>query len=212
MSAALFPRLDHLVYATPDLDATRAWLGRTLGVPVTGGGQHPAWGTRNALIGLGAGRYLELIGADPSLPRPARPRPFSIDQLAVPRLVTWAAGVSDLEWVVARAGTVGCELGEISQGSRRRPDGQMLAWRLTDPFRSRLDGLIPFFIDWGRTAHPSAALPGSCRLTRFAAEHPDAERVRQVRDALDLSLPVTPGPQPRLRATIVSEEGMVELE
>ncbi len=45
--------LDHLVYATPDLDATVAELERRLGVRAAVGGRHPGLGTRNRLVGLG---------------------------------------------------------------------------------------------------------------------------------------------------------------
>ena len=44
--------LDHLVYATPDLDASVEELAERFGADPVPGGAHPGWGTRNALIGL----------------------------------------------------------------------------------------------------------------------------------------------------------------
>ena len=55
------PLLDHLVYATPDLDATCLDLENRLGVRPSSGGQHPGRGTRNALISIRPKAYLEAV-------------------------------------------------------------------------------------------------------------------------------------------------------
>ena len=206
----LFSVLDHLVYATPDLDAAIAEIERSLGVRASIGGQHKAWGTRNALISLGPRMYLELFGPDPSLPAPAT-RPFGLDTLARARLASWVARAEDLAAVVRSAAVEGVDLGEVQQRSRQRPDGSVLAWTMTDPTKSRADGIVPYFIHWGDSPHPAASSPTGCALLAIRARHPDALRLRRVLRALGLDLPVEQGPSAALEATIRSPAGDVVL-
>lgn len=208
---ALLTKIDHLVFATPDLAAGIVQVERLLGVSAVPGGQHPGWGTRNALIGLGDNTYLEIIGPDPDQPKPARPRRFGIDELQAPRLVTWAAKGTNLEAIVENAKSHGLDLGQVQSGSRRRPDGVLLSWRLTVSPTLTADGLVPFFIDWGKTPHPAAALPKGCVLVALRAEHPDGNRVQAELSTLGLSLRVNSGSAPAITATIRTPKGDVEL-
>jgi hypothetical protein len=54
--------VDHLVWGGPDLDQEIDRLDEWTGVRAVLGGRHPGQGTRNALIGLGLTKYLELNG------------------------------------------------------------------------------------------------------------------------------------------------------
>jgi hypothetical protein len=199
----LLTRIDHLVYATPDLTLGIDTIDKLLGVRATAGGQHPGLGTRNALVALGPSSYLEIIGPDPEQPKPAGPRRFGIDELKAPRIVRWVAKSNELENVAAAAAQNSVKLGPVIPGSRRRPDGVVLSWRYTDPNVVVADGLIPFFIDWGTSPHPSATAPRGATLISVRAEHPDAERTQKMLDALGLDLRVQKGSAPAIIATIV---------
>lgn len=203
--------IDHLVFATPDLDAGIAVIDRKLGVQAVAGGRHPDFGTRNALVALGPETYLEIIGPDPEGTEPDGPRIFGIDELEAPRLATWAAKATDLEDRVATGRAAGAELGEVFPGQRRKPDGTLLTWRLSDPTAMPAHGIVPFLIDWGDTPNPAGDATPGCRLLELRAEHPDPESVRGMLTALQLELPVDGGPSPKLIATIDSPAGTVEL-
>jgi hypothetical protein len=208
---SLLDRVDHLVYTTPDLDHGVYALEQLLGVRATAGGQHPGRGTRNALIAIGPRTYIEIIGPDRDQPPPVEPRPFGIDALTAPRLVTWVANTSDLDQVSQRATSAGIPLGALGEGQRTRPDGVLLKWRYTDPRVVVADGIVPFFIDWGTTPHPAVSSVSGGRLVALRAQHPDASPVSEQLNALGLVLPVTQGDAPALIATIHGPRGRVQL-
>ena len=87
----------------------------------------------------------------------------------------------------------------------------MRAWKVTDPFMPREGGIVPFFIDWGETPHPSATAPVGCELVDLRAQHPEFVRVSDLLNGLELGLQVEPGPTPALIATILTPRGTVEL-
>lgn len=205
------PTLDHLVYATPDLDATVHDLERQLGVRPSVGGRHPGLGTRNALLSLGARVYLEIVGPDPDQPAPDTPRWFGIDALDAPRLVTWCAAASNLPSLHARAAASGIMLGAVRDGGRVRPDGVALSWQVTSPFTVLEHGLVPFFIDWLDSPHPADSAAGGVSLVAFAAEHPAPDTLRAVYAALDLDLPVRAAETAALVAILEGPNGRVTL-
>jgi hypothetical protein len=210
-SPDLLARVDHLVYATPDLKAGIERIEKLSGVRASAGGQHPGRGTQNALVALGPAAYLEIIGPDPAQAKPPNGRPFGIDDLREPRLTGWAAKGNDLEHLATEAARHGVKLGEVVPGSRQRPDGVVLAWRYTDPRTRVADGIVPFFIDWGKTPHPAVTAAPGLTLIALRAEHPDPEGVRKMLAQFGLDLPVEKGSRPALVATVSSPQGRVEL-
>ncbi len=210
-AGSLLAHIDHLVYATPDLAVGIDTAERLFGVRASPGGQHPGEGTRNALIALGPTSYFEIIGPDPEQPKPERPRRFGIDALEAPRLTTWVAKGTNLETFVQDAAAHGIKLGAVIPGSRRRPDGVVLSWRYTDPRVVLGDRIVPYFIDWGASPHPSASAARGVTLLGLRAEHPDADRVQGMLRQLGLDLLVGRGPRPALIASFDCPKGRVEL-
>ena len=204
-------RVDHLVWATPDLEAGIRDIEKLTGVRASPGGKHPSWATHNALLSLGPGIYLELLAPDPSVPPPSRERPFGLDRLTAPHLVTWAAHEADLEGRLAALAGSGIDLGEILSGGRMRPDGVALAWRLTSPRAMLQDGVVPFLIDWGSSPHPSTTAAPGLTLVALEIEHPEPDKLRRHLERFGVDLPIRKSPQPALMATLDSPRGRVEL-
>jgi hypothetical protein len=210
-SDALLARIDHIVYATPDLDREVDRLANTLGVRATTGGQHLGRGSRNALISLGPTYYLEILAPDPAQPPPEKSHWAGFDTLRAPKIVTWVANATDLEKLSAEAAQQGIKLGKVNPGGRKRPDGVVLTWKLTDLSTAVADRIVPGFIDWGETPHPARSSAQGARLVDFRAEHPNPEPVQKMLKQLGIDLPVQTGPQPALIATIIGPKGQIEL-
>lgn len=197
---------DHLVLATPDLAATTAWLAAHTGVMPSPGGQHVGKGTRNALCSIGPTSYLEIVGPDPEQSSPPHPRPFGIDDLAGAALVSWAIAVADMNVSLAAARSMGFDPGPASPMQRRRPDGLLLCWTLTNVFSPA----VPFLIDWLDSPHPATTAAPGLRVTSLSARHPDPEKYQQMMTALRVEIPVTKGVE-ALRAEISGPGGAVHL-
>lgn len=205
-------KLDHIVYAVPDLAAGTAQMQKLLGVEPTVGGQHVGFGTRNVLVALGDDCYLEIVGPDPEQPNPERPRPFGLDHLAEPKLVTWAVKASGLDEKVVKAQAAGYNPGPVVDMSRAKPDGTLLAWRLTIRPEAAGDGLIPFMIDWGDTPPVAQTIVQGCQLVELTAEHPDPAEIQRMLAALGVELPVAQGETAVLKAVIDTPNGRVVLK
>jgi Glyoxalase-like domain len=171
--------IDHLVYATTDLEKTVAEMADRLGVEPTPGGVHLGRGTRNELVSLGGSSSLEIVGPDRDQPDPPGGRPFGIDDLHRPRLIAWCARPEQpLKTAATSAFAQGWNVGPIAAMSRRRPDGVELAWELTMPqLGSTGVAILPFLIDWGSSPHPTETLTQPLRLVHLRIECRDPERV-----------------------------------
>jgi hypothetical protein len=213
--------LDHLVFACRDLDAGIAWAERTFGVRPARGGAHPQWGTHNALMSLGRGRYLELLAPDPAAAAAGRANDggralFGLDAAALeaagdePRLTTWMVRSRTIETLLGNALRAGCDLGRVHAGSRLRADGTELSWQIAVPPARPLGGCAPWLIDWGWSEHPSAALPEGARLDWLEVTHPEPERVRAALEALNCGgVEVRAGSAASVSAGIACGRGVV---
>lgn len=201
--------VDHILYGTPVLEQGMQEIEDLLGVKPIRGGRHPDFGTHNALLSLGKTTYLEIIAPDPDLTQPPRGTLFDLDQLEQSRLITWVLRSELIEEQVAAAEDGGLNLGQLTSGSRKKPDGTVLSWRSTDPYPMPLGGAVPFLISWGLTPHPASGSPKAGKLVGLRVEHPDPRAVREALDILGVEMQVGEGPRMSLVATIQTDDGEV---
>jgi catechol 2,3-dioxygenase-like lactoylglutathione lyase family enzyme len=120
-------RLDHLVILVRNLEEAIEDYGR-MGFRVTPGGEHADGLTRNALVPLRDGAYLELVVfVDPESDRDNvwGWRGFLPDE----GLVDYCASSEDLWGDIERLRGLGFEVEDLGEGGRRLPDGEEIRWR-----------------------------------------------------------------------------------
>lgn len=201
--------LDHILLGCKDLQHGIDFVEQHTGVRAAFGGVHPGRGTQNALLSLGEKHYLEIIAPDPKQGGPVwRP---SIANLTEPRLIGWAAHVSDIDEFASRLKVAQIPCEGPWPGSRQRPDGRVLRWK-TLSLKNDEGGLLPFFIEWSAdSSHPSIDAPQGGRLAGFELVAPDPDALARTVAQLSLDVTVRKGGRSQLIASLAGPKGELEL-
>jgi catechol 2,3-dioxygenase-like lactoylglutathione lyase family enzyme len=143
-------RFDHAVIAMRDLDdAVRRY--RDLGFDVVVGGRHPEMGTHNAIIRFGL-EYIELLAvADEAEAIASGAKGRVLVNFLRQRsggLVGYAVAARHIEEDAERFRRTGLAAEGPFAMSRRRPDGNILSWRLLVPTGVAWRRTWPFLIEW----------------------------------------------------------------
>jgi hypothetical protein len=201
--------LDHLMWVVPDLRKGIDELERRSGARAIPGGAHPSMGTANAILGMGPGVYLEVLGPDPALIEPNGFGAALASELS-PRLASWAVRTDDIDALCAALTTAGWPASANTM-TRTLPDGTTLEWRLAMlPGRAMADHW-PFVIDWGTSPHPSEGSSSACRLRSLRVADPDPSELRRVLDVLDINGVEVGEGAGAVRATLATPNGAVDL-
>jgi len=205
--------IDHLIFATPDLQEGIEYLEALLGVSVVTGGSHPGLGTCNALLALGPECYLEIMGPDATQTEFQGSRPFGIDTLECGQLVGWVARREGLGQFVQGLKSKGVELGDVIPFSRETPEGELLEWDMSylTGVSAAAMSVLPLFIDWGETPHPALRCAEGAQLINLEIEYPQASKIVSIVDALELDVSVREGSRTAVKALIKCPCGEVEL-
>jgi hypothetical protein len=149
---------DHAIYAVRDFEAAARRLWEEHGLAAVPGGRHPSWGTANWIVPLGSS-YLELIGVEDE--ETASRSDLGRHLIGVlrdsERLIGWCVRPELFDEAVERAGL------EASEGSRVRPEGDLIRWRSAGLEVTMEDASLPFFIEW--------LVPPELHPGRMRAEH-----------------------------------------
>lgn len=135
--------IDHISYATTDLQATAAALREQFGLDAVEGGSHPEWGTANLIVPLGA-NFIELVGVtdlDVAMSNP-------VGQAVAER----AQGGARPLGLCLRAEDIAAEAARLAlpllPGERRYADGRVLRWQQMGIAEAISTPGIPYFFEY----------------------------------------------------------------
>jgi len=199
--------IDHVMLGVSDLDAAMRDFERSTGVKPQFGGVHPGRGTRNAIVSLGDGRYLEIIAPDPD--QDAK-EGMAAELAALKRstVIGWAVGTNDAAGLAATLKRIGVAADAPSPGARKRPDGVELSW-VTFDIPGMDENVAPFFIEWRTPDHPSRDAPQGCRLRALLVEASEPEPLKKLITALRLPVRVKRAKQSQLSLSADCPKGRV---
>ena len=203
-------RLDHILWAAPDLDDGAKTIERLTGVAPARGGVHPGLGTRNSLIALDSGVYFEIIAPDPAQSL-AGNRGGRIVEQTRPGVMTFAIASDDLASLREAALRERLGVNGPVAMHRNTPSGARLDWTILYLEDARFGEAIPFVIDWGKTPHPSTSLPGGCRLQSFTVTHPEVEALARLYAALGIPIAAKRAAYPGFVVELSTPNGEVVL-
>lgn len=129
-------KLDHIVVKVKELEKAIAQY-EAEGFTVTRGGEHPAFGSVNALIPFKDDSYIELIAfpgemhPDATLTAPGRRVAHWREKPYGP--IDWALVPDDIEAEIARLRAAGQLWDDPVPGQRLRTDGQVVKWWFSTP-------------------------------------------------------------------------------
>lgn len=205
-------RIDHIVYAVPDLEEAMDSFEQASGVRPVFGGYHTTEGTKNALINLSNGAYLEFLAIDHSNKQIDRNRWMGVDLITRPKITRWALKSKDLpaDAMILKASNP--EMGRLKGGQRKMSNNQLLTWELAMPLSYPEVELIPFMTDWQASdVHPTDSLNETCSLLGLNFEHPDPELYLDVLSNFGYKDLLSKGDSPKISIRIQCPSGIIDL-
>jgi len=204
--------LDHLGYAVRDLDEAAVRFREELGLDSVVGGRHAGFGTANRIVPLGH-QYLEIVG----VVHEAEAEGSAFGRSVLERTTEgdgWLVIVVATDDVDAEAARLGLA---VTTGSRIRPDGTEVRWRMTGLDAPERESWMPFFLTWDMAdeLYPGRQRAGhgvKAQGLAWVEVGGEAERLRAWLGGVDLPIRVTDAPPGIVRAAVATADGEIVID
>jgi catechol 2,3-dioxygenase-like lactoylglutathione lyase family enzyme len=135
-------RIDHVIYAVSDLNRAVDRFSQDFGLQAIGGGEHREFGTRNEIVPVGSGQFIELLAV--AVAQPRHPVAILLSELirAGDRPMGLCLRPKNVDDVASRLSIA------VTNAERHNPGGELLRWRLAGVEAALGPERLPFFVDW----------------------------------------------------------------
>jgi glyoxalase-like protein len=211
---------DHVIAAVDDwsrgVAALRSATGAELStgwVAVTGtGGADVGSAARAAILSLGRGRYLELVG--PASDRsPVSAADVVFTPYHVPTPIGWAVRTSNVDSARSNLAARGLRPGIIREGERRAPSGRDVRYRTLEGWAG-VTTLMPELVEWAAPDEtPGDSAPPGCELDQMELVYgaPDSLRARIARAGIHVAVRYGEAAAQGIHLTLRCPTGLIEL-
>ncbi|MFA1822592.1 VOC family protein [Virgibacillus oceani] len=145
--------LDHLIFAVKDPEKAAMEFAEKHDVKVVEGGKHENWGTYNYLAYFKNDCYIEWIGMFDEKLAAASDNPLIVQTYGTlskgqEGFIQFAFRTDNMDDFLEHFKIAEVDYNGPFTGSRQRPDGSRLEWRMLFPQSERT---LPFIVEWGKT-------------------------------------------------------------
>lgn len=151
--------LDHIIWTGDNIEKVSNQYGKDFAVKSVKGGEHEDWGTFNYLTHMSNNCYLEWLGIRDM-------KRAEMQEMPLIQHLTYALnnGIHGPFQFALRTNKINAYIDHFKQndipftgpfvGERRKPNGQLLSWRMVFPHGDYKNGeVIPFLIEWDQPEH-----------------------------------------------------------
>ena len=203
--------IDHIVYVCQDLGYTRAKFQDLLGINIYTGGRHLKKGTHNALFRIGPRQYFELLAPDPERNKDIDLNWLGTDQLENERISRWCIQPDNFQKGISFMNDISKYHYEGIAGSRKKPNGDMLTWKLGLCNSITETDVFPFLIDWENSAHPSLDMKDECSISKVTLHHACPKKVERICSEFGISSEVISSETPKIEIELLTPRGKITL-
>ena len=201
--------IDHIVYCVPNLEEGISYIEELFGAMPSIGGRHLSKGTKNALLNLGNGCYLEILAVDEDNLDFKGKRWMGIDSIHRPQIMRWALKSDNIDIDSDVLTNYSAKHGMKEGGSRQTTDGRVLKWQMTLPTAEAEVDVIPFITDWSKSkSHPTDTLDEYCHLRTIELFHPSPTKMQSTLSALEVNINIKQGDKEKIVIHVSTPNGL----
>jgi hypothetical protein len=199
--------IDHIILAAPDYEEAVKEFETMTGIKPARLGGLKGLGIRAARVATDNNCYIEILAPDPSKPGPIGAK---LSQLEEGTLIPYHYAIRQSELDELQQEFVPNELGYVPDRINLfspAPDGAPAKWGMLFMHGHFIGGVVPYYVDWGKCAHPISSIPTVGPLKSLTVTAPGGSQVHNI--LKDVGLVTTMEGDPAIEFCIGTPEGTI---